>query len=228
MLTPHAEFMATFLNEDNEPEPRLRCCCMQEQVRIGNSMSSASHTNGHKASHCNSDPLMAPKWSVRLQVSGTDHDGTVATEVDGEDVTTDCSYRHVQGTPHCALVRQASNGTTPGVPTADEAPTSSYRKRKVDQALPGEPMEMSDCPMQPSPLSLAPPQCPHLQVQYVREDQKEGATLLDSWKEVFSSVWEMRCAVPGAPAIPGITPRTHRKIVLETQRRSNSEDSRLV
>ena len=127
---------------------------------------------------------MAPKWSMRLQVSGGDHDGTVATEVDGEDVATDCSYRHVQGTPHCASGRHS---------------------------------ETSVCPVQP------PPQCPHLQVQYVLEDQKEGATLLDSWKEVFSSVWEMRCAIPGAPAIPGTTPRTHRKIMLETQRRSNED-----
>lgn len=32
VLSRHAEFVATFLNEDEEPEPRLGQCCMQERV----------------------------------------------------------------------------------------------------------------------------------------------------------------------------------------------------
>jgi hypothetical protein len=131
LLTPHAEFMATFCNEDNEPEPRLRCCCMQERARGISRSGSGEQDDGvgiqveEQPEVCENELRMTPQWSLRQHfvpaVGETDEpiSTACAVRVDSwnELVTQDCSYRPVVSArrrTHTYAGHSSSGVVTPG------------------------------------------------------------------------------------------------------------------
>jgi hypothetical protein len=136
--------MATFCNEDHEPEPRLRCCCMQERFRDMDRSGSgdqdddrAIQFDGEQPEVCENELRMTPLWSLRQHfvpaVGETDEpiSTACAVRVDSwnEAVTQDCSYRPVGSARRRTQTyagHSSSGGFTPGRTASAESKVVSH------------------------------------------------------------------------------------------------------
>jgi hypothetical protein len=216
VLGPHSELMATFSNEDHEPEPRLRSCCMRERVPAGAEDQGVVAADGSAADH-----------SVR----DTDQDGEVRMrrlwclrEVE-QDCRPDCDG--VWDQPPSQCYRGAGTGEGYGESKVTRRPRSitpastggsgtdsgathpaGDGDSSVASSSPGERgMEAvvragSKRSAQAALSAGSHDSCSPAQVQYVLEDQDGNVSLVDSWKDLFAPIWEMKCPRPAPASSP--------------------------
>lgn len=216
--------MATFLNEDNEPEPHLRCCCMQDRIcELDNLLPSPSResatdaqlsqlsapitTEEYAAGGCRHEAKMVQLWSLRRREKGAPNysanvDGSHSSENSacpaGDSIGIGGVCAH---TPHCES--KVSRATQP---PSDQQLGGGGRKRPAGMALDSAECLRDWALAATSPRDNTRSNDSAAEVEYVLEDA-QGEVVVDSWKGLFSAIWEMKCALPEGPADASRSPR---------------------
>lgn len=187
VLSPHSEFVATFLNEDNEPEPRLAYCCMQEREADSPGQKSAplaplwcvretatiAPEQGRLDDCLQAVHLTLPADNINTAVAATDglavapvEDESVSIRVDGDEAVSPRCYLYTRchvnpyfDTSRSKMLSQYTVTThTVPVSAADEVAVTTSSSSATSSSSHDAPDPSVDLLLMPSPTtSLAPP-----------------------------------------------------------------------
>ena len=236
MLSRHAEFVATFVNEDEEPEPRLGQCCMQEGAAAG----------------C-SEQAMRPLWciqelpaeeaaeaeEVQTEGSGGQQDSSSASasqpsrarrNSDDQETQLNCRmcyesfHRNSSLTTTAATTKRSAPGaSSEGTATLCSLLTCEIAHRCTFYAVSaataegniirGGTVESTLGSSEGMGGGSGDTRTSKLRRRYRYQLTECAPTQvteleLDSWKDLFSGVWEMKCAVPAplsSPRLAGLS-----------------------
>lgn len=220
MLCPHAEFSATFANEDNESEPRLLHCTMQERIRDLSSTQSdqclardaccltlgGNSANNSSTQGCKNEAKMNFSWSLRWvdHESGLDkskHEGDVRTEsAEKKQGEGDASFRKRKAESEQTSYLTAGSECVSASPYSLVTPVSPMHVAETasNSSFSSSVSYRNDSRIEYRIHELSEP-------RYILESP-QGTAPLESWKFMFAAIWEMKCALPDVLQTPRETP----------------------